>query len=58
VTRDDELTNRWIDIRYTKWPSQPHDAYRMRILGEDDYGRFAFHRGVMVGRSAQLTPPA
>lgn len=38
MTTDGELMNRYIDIRYTKWPSQPHYAYRMRVLGEDDYG--------------------
>lgn len=38
IRKDEEVENRWIDIRYTKWPSQPHYAYRMRVLGEDQYG--------------------
>jgi len=28
----------FIAIEYTKWPDQLHYAYRMRVLGEDDFG--------------------
>jgi hypothetical protein len=30
--------DRWVEIRYTKWPDKPHYAYRMRRLGEDQHG--------------------